>query len=248
VKRWISILSLLALVQGCASHFAPTLQLQDSSIVPRDGEPTLAPHDLEPGDIVLTSMPTLLSAGIQLVTFAPVSHAAVYIGDQQVAEAVGSGVRVRAIDKLLEEEAVVLVLRYPGLSARQARDVRAFTLSKVGTDFNYLGVAAHMPFALNRRLCELPLTPEFVRDACIRGFGSVYQLASSRGAFFCSQFVLQAYREAGVPITDADPRLVSPADILHMREGDVPSVRVRRPLRYVGHLKYGIPTAVALGN
>jgi len=38
-------------------------------------------------------------------------------------------------------------------------------------------------------------------------------------------------------VTHADPRLISPADILHMREGDVPSVNIARPLRYVGHLK-----------
>ncbi|HEY4638237.1 MAG TPA: hypothetical protein VIH23_08250 [Burkholderiales bacterium] len=46
-------------------------------------------------------------------------------------------------------------------------------------------------------------------------------------------------------MTDADPRLVSPADILHMREGDVPSFRIRVPLRYVGHLKYDRPMLAA---
>jgi hypothetical protein len=47
-------------------------------------------------------------------------------------------------------------------------------------------------------------------------------------------------------MTYADPRLISPADILHMREGDVPSVRIHRQLRYAGHLKYPPPTMVAL--
>ena len=36
----------------------------------------------------------------------------------------------------------------------------------------------------------------------------------------------------------ADPRLLSPADLLHLREGDVPSVRSHRALQYVGHLKF----------
>ena len=48
----------------------------------------------------------------------------------------------------------------------------------------------------------------------------------------------EAYRVAGLPITDADPRWISPADILHMREGDVSSVRVNQPLAYIGHLKF----------
>ena len=63
--------------------------------------------------------------------------------------------------------------------------------------------------------------------------------------FFCSQFVLEAYRQAGLPITDADPRWVSPADLLHMREGDVPSIAATQPLRYIGHLKYNAPPLLA---
>jgi hypothetical protein len=75
----------------------------------------------------------------------------------------------------------------------------------------------------------------------------VHHLVTSREALFCSQLVLQSYRQAGVPITDADSRLISPADILHMREGDVSSVRVRKPLEYVGHLKYELAVSEAPG-
>jgi hypothetical protein len=49
--------------------------------------------------------------------------------------------------------------------------------------------------------------------------------------------VLEAYRHAGLLLTSADPRLVSPADLLHMREGDVPSIQIAQALQYVGHLK-----------
>lgn len=41
----------------------------------------------------------------------------------------------------------------------------------------------------------------------------------------------------GLPLTDADPRLINPGDLLHMRKGDVPSVRIHNALQYVGHLK-----------
>ena len=71
-------------------------------------------------------------------------------------------------------------------------------------------------------------------------------MAASESRLFCSQLVLQAYRHAEVPMTDADPRLISPADILHMREGDVSSVRIHRELRYAGHLKYPSAMIVAL--
>jgi hypothetical protein len=256
----------LALLQGCATQFEkrsahgagyatgqhvsplPMLRFQGASIVPDGDDAFVAPADLRPGDIILTSASSFKSAGIQLLTFAPVSHAAVYVGNGQVVEAVGSGVRVRTLRKLLEEEALALALRYPELSALQAQNVRAVALEKVGRDFNFVGVAMHVPFTVNRRLCELPMMPAAVRYACIRGVGGLHHLVTSKRAQFCSQLVLQSYRQAGVPITDADPRLISPADILHMREGDVSSVRVNRPLQYVGHLKHEQVAAAPLGH
>jgi hypothetical protein len=80
-----------------------------------------------------------------------------------------------------------------------------------------------------------------LRDACLRSIGVLNYVAASESRFFCSQLVLQAYRHAGVPVTDADPRLISPADILHMREGDVSSIMIAKQLRYVGRLEYGRP-------
>lgn len=262
MKIWIAMALLSALLQGCATQFAPRpgsaprdahaapegleLQFQNPSIAPAGDEAFIAPGALQPGDILLTSMSGFRSAAIRLMTFAPVSHVAVYIGDGQVVEAVGSGVRVRGIDELLHEEAVVLALRYPDLSAQQARSIKAYALERSGEGFNYLGVTLHIPLSIGRRLCELPLVPSSLRDACIRSMGVINQLAASEGRLFCSQLVLQAYRHAEVPMTDADPRLISPADILHMREGDVPSVRIHRQLRYAGHLKYPSMAMVAL--
>lgn len=258
MKRGIPIALALAMLQGCATQFEsktttnvspiPLLRFQGASIEPGDDDVLVAPADLRPGDIILTSTATFTSAGIQLLTFAPVSHAAVYVGNGQVVEAVGSGVQVRSLPRLLEEEALALALRYPDLTAQQAQGVRSVALEKVGRSFNYLGVAAHVPFAINRRLCELPLLPAAVRDACLRGLGGLHHLATGNRSLFCSQLVLQSYRQAGVPITDADSRLISPADILHMREGDVPSVRINRPLRFVGRLKYQVVAAAPLAH
>lgn len=260
-KRWIPLVALVALLQGCATQLtfrpetgsrepetapsAAVLQFQSNSIAPADRDAFLEPGALQPGDILLSSMPGLASAGIQLMTFAPISHAAVYVGDGQVVEAVRSGVRVRSIEEALAEETVVLALRHPDLSAEQARRIRNYALKKSGAGFNFAGVTLHIPFSITRRACELPLVPSAVRDACIRSMGVIHQVAASENQLFCSQLVLQAYRHAGVPITDADSRLISPADILHMREGDVSSVRIHKPLRYVGHLKYESPIAVA---
>jgi len=255
VERGILLVLALAMLGGCATQFEtrtasqpPTLRFQGGSIAPETEDALMAPADLRPGDIILTSEATLRSAGIRLMTFAPVSHAAVYVGNGQVVEAIGSGVRVRTLRKLLEEESIALALRYPELTDLQAKSVRTVALEKVGRNFNYVGMAMYVPFTINRRLCELPMMPATARNWCLRGIGGVHHLVTSKRALFCSQLVLQSYRQAGVPITDADPRLISPADILHMREGDVPSFRVKRPLHFVGHLKYEVAAAVPLGH
>lgn len=261
MNRWISLVALAALLQGCATQLitrpgtetqdsgspseTAVLRFQSNAIAPADGEAALDPEALQPGDILLTSVPTLVSASIRLMTFAPVSHAAVYVGDRQVVEAVRSGVRVVDIDKALAEEAVVLVLRHPELTPEQAALIKEYALSKTGAGFNFFGITLNFPISIGRKVCELPLIPGAVRDVCLRSMGVIHLVAPSENQLFCSQLVLQAYRHAGLPITDADPRLISPADILHMREGDVSSIRIRKELRYVGHLKYEQPITVA---
>jgi uncharacterized protein YycO len=251
--------ALVALLQGCATQFsfrpgtgyedaetpsaAPVLRFQTNFIAPAAA---LETEVLRPGDILLTSEPTLISASIRLMTFAPVSHAAVYVGDRQVVEAVGSGVRVRDLDEILGEATMVLVLRYPELTAEEATLIREYAVNKSGVGFSFLGITLNIPFSIGRRLCELPLVSPALRDACIRGMGVLQQLAASESRLFCSQLVLQAYRNAGVPVTHADPRLISPADILHMREGDVSSVKIPKQLHYIGRLRYERPvTTVA---
>jgi hypothetical protein len=112
-----------------------------------------------------------------------------------------------------------------------------YARGRLGSGFNYRGVTLQMPVALGRRACELPLVPGAVRDACIRGLGALNPLVASEKRLFCSQLVLEAYRHADVPLADADSSILSPADILHLREGDVPSFRIGKPLHDVGHLK-----------
>jgi Permuted papain-like amidase enzyme, YaeF/YiiX, C92 family len=249
VRSWVGLMAVVATLQGCATQFStgygadedsPLLQFQSNYIAPA----AVVERELvQAGDILLTTDPTLTSASIRLMTLAPVSHAAVYVGDGKVAEALGSGVRVRQLDELLAEASAAYVLRYPDLTDEQAALIRQYAEEKAGTGFNFLGVTLHIPFAIGRRVCELPLVPSTLRDGCIRSIGVLHHLAARERRLFCSQLVLQAYRHAGVQVTGADARLISPADILHMREGDVSSVKIARQLRYVGSLKNRRPMA-----
>lgn len=255
----ILALSALLLISSCATRFnppdptadkltKPLVSFQRSALTPRNGGYLVQDHDLRRGDILLSAANGVNSFGIRLWTLAPVSHAAIYIGEGQVAEAVGEGVRIRPLAQMLEHEAVVAAFRHPHLSETQSERLRDFALKNIDSRYNHFGILLQAPFTMERRICELPVVPGMVRDFCIRGIAFV-QLGTVRNdKFFCSQFVLEGYKQVGLPLTKADPRLISPADILHMREGDVPSVKIPQALTYAGHLKFqmlDVPEIVA---
>lgn len=241
----------LSLLAGCATRFyaddrpdaRPRLEVQNPGLNPTNGGVAIDARLLQPGDILLSSASGMTSVGIRMLTLSPVSHASLYVGEGRVAEAVGEGIRRRGIDALLDEESTVVAFRHPGVHAEHVEKMRAFVQETVGTRYNLVGVMLQAPFSIERRLCELPLTPSLVREFCMQGVGAVQLGLGRSDRFFCSQFVLEAYRRAGLPLTETDPRFLSPADLLHMREGDVPSVRSLQALVYVGHLKFEVAPA-----
>ena len=231
-----------ALLAGCATSVwddpaSPRLRVQDPGLEPGNGGIAIGGDALMPGDIVLSAAPNVGSAGVRLMTLSPVSHASLYIGDRQIAEAVTHGIQLRGVPALLEEESTVVAFRHPAVTPDHVRRMRKFVDESIGRKYDYVGIMLQAPFSIDRRMCEVPLMPAPLRDFCVQGLGAVHLGAFRNDCFFCSEFVLEAYRRAGLPLTDADPRLLSPADLLHMREGDVPSVRTHQALRYVGHLK-----------
>ncbi|HSV35902.1 MAG TPA: distant relative of cell wall-associated hydrolase [Ramlibacter sp.] len=242
--RTLLSLALAMLHAACATDVqratdtGASLAFQNKALNPRNGGISVTADSLQPGDIILSSSNGINSVGIRLLTLSPVSHASIYVGDRQVAEAVGQGIRRRTVAELLDEEATVVAFRHPGFRPDHAQGVGQFVKQHEGHKYNFVGVMLQAPFSLERRVCELPLVPSLVRDFCLQGVAAVQLGIGRNDQFFCSQFVLEAYRRAGLPLTDADPRLFSPGDLLHMREGDVPSVRIHQALQYVGHLKF----------
>ena len=93
-KRFVQTAALIVFLQGCATQFearqevsqnpmadsaVPELHFQNPSAEPVGKNAFVSADQLRPGDILLTSMPGIAAAGIELLTTAPVSHAAVYV-------------------------------------------------------------------------------------------------------------------------------------------------------------------------
>ncbi len=246
----LTVLALSIILTACATDVKldprqgpPTLNVQNKSLDPSNGGELIVPRVLQTGDILLSAANGINSAGIRAITLSPVSHAALYVGNNLVIEAVGEGIRQRSVQDFMLEEATIVAFRHPKLDGVQAALIQKFAEKHVGTKYNTAGIVLQAPFTLERKLCELPIMPTALRDTCIRGIAAIALGPVPNDQFFCSQFVLEAYKAAGLPLTDADPRLVTPGDLLHMRQGDVPSIKIHQALQYVGHLK--APPAVA---
>ncbi len=244
-RALLTSLASLLLFSACATDVkldprqgTPSINVQNKSLDPSNGGQLVSEKALQAGDIILSAANGINSAGIRAITLSPVSHAALYVGKGQVIEAVGGqGVRQRSVQEFIAEEATIAAFRHPKLDGVQTALIQKFAAQHVGTKYNTAGIVLQAPFTLQRKFCELPVMPALVRDACIRGVAAIALGPVPNDQFFCSQFILEAYKAAGLPLTDADSRLVTPGDLLHMRQGDVPSVKIHQALHYVGHLK-----------
>src|SRR5690349_16196223 len=136
----------LSLLAGCATRFyaddlpetKPRLQVQNPGLNPSNGGVAIDAQLLQPGDILLSSANGMTSVGIRMLTLSPVSHACLYVGNEEVAEAVGEGIRRRSVAALLDEESTVVAFRHPGVRPEHLEKMRAFVLETVGTRYNYV--------------------------------------------------------------------------------------------------------------
>jgi hypothetical protein len=98
--------------------------------------------DLRKGDILLNTTNAALSNAIKDVTKSNYNHAAIYVGNGKVVEAVGKGVREITLKEFLGDKDIVrvMVLRNGNLTANQQDAVASFAKSKVGAKYNVGGL------------------------------------------------------------------------------------------------------------
>lgn len=133
---------------------------------------------IQPGDIVLTTTPELVSQTIRTAIGSDISHAMVCVAKSSVIDSTGDGVHARNLERIiLEPGCAGYVLRpvHP-LTGDQLRSVISFARAQVGTRYTVTGAA----------------------KSALAGF-----VAGRKQ--FCSRLVAQAYRDAGADlVSDAD--------------------------------------------
>ena len=227
--------------EGRSPPWAVTLQRQ--STIAGSGLHEIDESDLRSGDLLFSSSMGITSLGIRAFSASSVSHVALYLGEGQIAEATGAGVQVISVQQALAHSDKLFALRVPDLTPDQAMAMRGFAWQVKDSGYNYRGIIQFIPYMVTKPLCSLnPFSRNF-RQQCVSGLAKA-QLGDGaspdKKAWFCSEFVSEAFVRAGHPLTLAQAAWISPSDLLHMREGDVATFKPETQLQYVGHLKLGV--------
>jgi len=194
---------------------------------PAEGGVSIGESALQTGDIIVSTTSHATSRLIQFGTGSQISHASIYIGGGQVVEAIGEGVVLRSLSDALADDTVAVAFRYPGVTSTQQLMVRDFAGRQLGRPYNYVGIVRQAAFQIDSTHCDL--LPGDLSSTCRNWVGRVVLGPGNSDSFFCSQLVLAAYADAGIPLTSTPPSWASPQDIVN--------IALSTHLAYVGHLK-----------
>lgn len=195
----------------------PLSGAQSIPLDPGLGGQSIGESALQPGDIIVSTARHAVSYAIRAGTISAISHAMLYVGDGNVIEAVGDGVREVALGTAIAGAILAVAYRDARVDATKAAAIVGYARAQVGRPYDYAGVARaghRILFPLAGRVLDAV--------AGLAGVGS-----DSARAFYCSELVFAAYREAGVPLTASAPDTSTPDDLVQLS---------RANLGYVGHL------------
>lgn len=203
--------------------FADTSQALSSRplAIPLDpgiGGQSIGLDALWPGDIIVSTARHPVSYAIRAGTLSAISHAMLYVGDGNVVEAVGDGVREVALGTAIGDAILAVAYRDPRVDAAKAAQIVAFARSQLGRPYNF-GGAARAGYRIIHPLASRVL--DAIRD--ISGVDD-----TSARTFYCSELVFAAFEAAGIPLVAAPAGNSTPEDVVQLTRGS---------LGYVGHLK-----------
>jgi uncharacterized protein YycO len=177
---------------------------------------------LFPADIIVSTTNSIESGFVRADTNSYVSHAALYDGAGQVYEAIGPGVSHRPLMVAIAGDTLAVTYRVRNMSPSAASAVIAFADAawKARKQYDLLGaIGAGMHY--NPMVCidVVGIIP------CAIGYLGGFKNSDK---FYCSQLVLEAYRQAHVSFIDVNPNVSVPQDLVNAYS--------RHKLMYVGHL------------
>lgn len=215
-------------------HVNGMSQAQEIPLDPGVGGQSIDVSALQVGDIIVSTARHPVSYLIRGGTVSSISHAMIYVGNGNIVEAVGSGVREVPLATAIDDAILAVAYRHSAITASQAQTAASFARAQVGRPYNYAGVAG-----VANRIMHPILSR--VGDAIANRMGFHRDEARS---FYCSELVFAAFEQAGAPLVASSAGTSTPSDIVDLS---------RNIVSYVGHLKaedtpFGIPFSLPMSN
>lgn len=205
-------------IEGRTTAFSLNAKALEIPLDPGVGGMSIGVDALQAGDIIVSTARHAVSYAIRAGTLSAVSHAMLYVGDGKVVEAVGSGVREVPIVDAVADAILAVAYRDSRVTAELAQAIVDYATSRVGNPYNYAGVA----FTGYRILQPLPAR-------LIDGIANRLGLeVGQAGAAYCSELVMEAFENAGIPLVASRPATSTPDSLTQLSHS---------VLSYVGHLK-----------
>ena len=158
---------------------------------------------LQPGDVLLIRYlpPWVIGWLIQTISRDVWSHAALYVGNGNVIEAKGGGVKRNTLEKVLKWTKW-RADRYPYLALNNDKknNLLAWAFSRIGWGYDFSSVGYILVLYLLDWL-------GIVKN--IKNYSNPF---NRKNSFYCSEFVVEAYRSQGInlfPGGDINPELAT---------------------------------------
>ncbi|PIE83154.1 MAG: hypothetical protein CSA09_03565 [Candidatus Contendobacter odensis] len=182
----------------------------------------LSINDLEPADILLSTGKSVVSTAIRGGTMSRYSHAALYIGNGQVIESIGSGVTQQSLSSAMSDDTLVTVYRRINMRDAQAKKVIQYAKAQLGKKYDAAGAIGGGVTSASGVFIGIFLGP-LVTTAAVGA--DLLNRHNPEAAFYCSELVAIAFEKAGVPL-GSGAASTTPADISRSHV-----------LNYIGDLK-----------
>ena len=202
----------------------------DIPLSPNTGGRSIGQDLLETGDIILSTTPDAkISGTIRAITRSPISHAAIYIGEGKVVEAIESGILERTLETAMADDTVTVAFRHHQMTPEKAKKINAFLTEKLEaeTKFDQFAMVRNLPIQIITSICAL--LDNDLKDSCRNFAGKVFLGTETNNEFYCSELVFAAFDQAGLKLANTEPQWTSPEDLVQLNYNGT--------LRYIGHLK-----------
>jgi uncharacterized protein YycO len=157
----------------------------------------LTVDDLQPADVLLSTGTAVASVVIRCGTVSRYSHAALYIDNGQIIEAVGEGVHQISLLDAMSDDTIVSVYRRMQMSQEQALQVVRYVKQQIGKKYDYSGAAGGGITSGSGFVIGIFLSP----IVAVAGVAAdLYNRTNPEATFYCSELVALAFKSAQVPL------------------------------------------------